>query len=538
MKKFDYVVVGSGCSGAMAAQTLVESGKNVTMIDVGVINENDNNLPYGKNFLDIRNNDRLQYKYFIGGRGEGINWGEISKGAQITPPRRYMTSKISEYIPFTSNTFSPLESLGYGGLGISWGLQCWEYSNADLTKVGMNPKETRLAYDIIGKRIGISATSDDAAKYTIGELKNFQPSANADKNHTYILEKFEKKKKTFLKQGLHVGRTPLALITRKTGGRKAYRYLDTDFYSDNDESAWRPWITINNLRKKDNFTYIGAHLVVRFEEIGDEVIIHTIDIRSNESKSFKCDHLVLASGALGTARIAIRSQKNGNNKVPLLSNPHSYIPCVQPKMFGKGYEKKKLGFGQLSYFIDPKGDDSEISVASSYSYQSLMLFRIIAQIPFNFADGRIVSRYLTPGLIVMIAQHPDYQSPNKYLRLIKDTSSITGDRLEAHYQLSSEDEAEWDKRERKYASILRKLRTYPIRRIKTEHGSAIHYAGTLPFSETPKKLHLHPSGRIHYTKHVYVADSSGFRFLPAKGLTFTLMANAHIVANNLKRGNF
>jgi hypothetical protein len=37
------------------------------------------------------------------------------------------------------------------------------------------------------------------------------------------------------------------------------------------------------------------------------------------------------------------------------------------------------------------------------------------------------------------------------------------------------------------------------------------------------------------TKNVFVADGSGFKYLPAKGLTLTLMANAHLVAlNSLK----
>jgi len=533
----DYIVVGSGCSGAIAAQTLVEAGVDVTMVDVGVTNTDDSKRPLSREFIDTRKNDPNQYKYFIGSRGQGISWGEISKGAQVTPPRQYMTKDVDTFIPLSSKTFSPLESLGYGGLGIGWGLQCWEYSDADLARVGLDIDRTRKAYETVSNRIGISATKDSAAQYTIGNLTGFQPSAKSDKNHRLIQRLYTKRKKFFQKHGFYVGRTPLAVITKPKPGRKAYRYLDTDFYSDADKSAWRPWITVDELRKKTNFHYIGGLLVTSFEEKKGIVTIHTLDVSSGETKLLKCRNLILASGALGSARIVMRSQGSIGTKVPLLSNPHSYIPCIQPSMFGKGYEKKKLGFGQLSYFIDPAGDDSGISVASSYSYQSLMLFRIITQLPFNFADGRILSRFLTPGLVIMIAQHPDKHSPKKYLELIKDKESPTGDKIKAHYELSAEDEKEWDEREKKYVSVMRKLHTYPIKRVKTEHGSAIHYAGTLPFSEDSQSMHLSPNGRLHNTKHVYVADSSGFQFLPAKGLTFTLMANAHIVAENVLKEN-
>lgn len=521
----------------MVAQTLVEAGVEVTMVDTGVSSTKETKLPVNKNFLELRKNDKSQFKYFIGNRGQGISWGDISKGAQVTPPREYMTKLTETYIPLSSKNFSPVESLGYGGLGIGWGLQCWEYSDSDLKEVGLNIGKIRDAYEVVGRRIGISATRDTAAKYTIGSLGHFDPSAATDKNHRLIQKVYKKHEKKFIKKGIYVGRTPLALITQPRPGRKAYRYLDTDFYSDNDKSAWRPWITIDALRKQKNFTYMGNLLVTTFEEKDSVVTVTAIDTTTGEKKSLKCKNLILSSGALGTARIALRSFKKYEVKIPLLSNPHSYIPCVQPSLFGKGYESKKLGFGQLSYFIDAQGDDSEISVASSYGYQSLMLFRIIAQMPFNFFDGRILSRYLVPGLVIMIAQHPDRKSPKKYLQLIEDTGSSTGDYLDAHYELSKKEEQEWDTREKAYMSAMRKLHTFAIKQVKTEHGSGIHYAGTLPFSNQEEELTLDVNGRLHKTKHVYVADSSGFRFLPAKGLTFTLMANAHTVALNVLKEN-
>lgn len=473
-----------------------------------------------------------QYKYLIGENGEGLTWGAISKGAQVTPPRLYMTDNTDKFIPIKSDSFSPLESLGYGGLGIGWGLQCWTYSDADLREAGLNVAAMRKAYEVVSSRIGINATNDTASKYTIGKLKTYQPAARTDRNHRRIQDKYAKNLSTFTDQGVYVGRTPLALLTEDLGNRGKYRYRDMDFYSDDNKSAWRPGMTVNELQKKSNFTYIHSRLVTKFSEKDDLVTVSGIDTDTGKEFSVKCRKLILASGALGTARIMLRSLGNASSKLPMLSNPHSYIPCLQPAMVGKASETDRPGFGQLSYFIDPAGNDSGISVASSYSYQSLMLFRIITQTPFNLADSRILLQYLMSGFMVVIAQHPDYYSENKYLRLAADQTSPTGDALHANYSLSAKEENEWDKREKQYVSTLRKLNTYAIKRVKTEHGSAIHYAGTVPFSKRQKEFSLTPEGRLHGSRHVYVADSSGFNFLPAKGLTFSLMANAHITAQN------
>jgi hypothetical protein len=530
MTIYDYLVVGSGCSGAMAAQTLVEAGVNVVMADVGF--EADKNEVPNKDYLTIRKTEAEQYKYMIGKKGEGINWGSISKGAQLTPPRSYMTKRIDDLIPLESDSFSPVESLGYGGLGIGWGLQCWKYSAADLKNTGLNIQRMDKAYELVSQRIGISASKDDAARYTIGGLSSFQQSANMDLNHRYITKKYTSRKAQFKRDGMYVGRTPLALITENQYDRKGYEYHDMDFYSNSGLSAWRPYITIDKLRQRTNFTYIGSHLVTSFDEKDDIVTVNTIDTNTNEALTLKCRNLILAVSALGSARITLRSLGNQNSRTSFLSNPHSYIPCIQPALLGKGSEKHKLGLGQLSYFIDAIGDDSGISVASSYGYQELMLFRIINQIPLNFKDARIITSYLASGLVIMIVQHPDSLSRSKYVKLVASKNSPSGDKLVAHYSISDQEEIEWDKRERQYLKLMRRLNTYPLKRVHPPHGSSIHYAGTLPFSNTQKEFGLSPEGRLHGARHVYVADSSGFNYLPAKGLTFTLMANAHLTAQN------
>jgi hypothetical protein len=532
MRVFDYIVVGSGCAGAMAAQTLVEAGVDTVMVDVGVTRNRTSPKIPDKNYLDIRRSEPDQYKYFLGRSAEGISWGEVGKGAQVTPVRKHMTAGVDKYLPVDSDTFSPLESLGYGGLGIGWGLQCWEFSDRDLRQTGLDAARMKKAYDTVSKRIGISATKDAAAKYTLGSLKTYQPSARMDRNHSLLYKKYLAKEQYFKERGLYIGRTPLALITKDLDGRKGYRYRDMDFYSDNGESAWRPGVTIDRLRQKENFEYIGSHLVLSFREKPDYVEVICLNTQTNKTVRLKARKLLLAAGALGSARIILRSLGKPGTKLPLLCNPHSYVPCLQPAMMGKGTEAEKLGLGQLSLFIDKDGKDSGLSVASTYSYQSLMLFRLINQIPLSFRDARPLLQYIMPGLIIMIVQHPDHVSADKFLSLAPSADSITGDKMVASYIQSHEEISMGKQRVKEYARSLKKLRVYALKKVDVEHGASIHYAGTVPFSKKPADLSLSPQGRLHGSQRVYVADSSGFNYLPAKGLTFSLMANAHITAEN------
>lgn len=532
MKTPDFIVVGSGCSGAMAAETLVESGKTVLMLDVGASNPTYQRSVPDKDFIDIRRNDPQQYRYLLGENLEGVSWGKVGKGEQLTPPRKHIFQQTDRLLPIDSHTFEPAESLGYGGLGIGWGIGCWEFSDAELKAAGLNKQDMPDAYRTVSKRIGISATKDQAAAYSLGSLDNYMPSPDMDRNHQRIDQKYQTHKSWFDREGFVMGRAPLALLTQDRPGRKKYAYHDMDFYSDNDKSAYRPWMTVDELRKKPNFTYQGDQLVLSFIETKTGVEVRCLDVSTNTHRTFTAKTLVLATGALGSARIVLRSAKDANTKLPLLCNPYSYTPCIQPSMVGKEVETHKLGFAQMSLFLDEDHDMFDVAMASLYTYQSLMLFRVARQVPLNFADTRALMQYLTPGMVIMGIHQPDQPTSAKYLQLVSDTKSPTGDKLRAHYQLNADEQAKRIRREKKYTAAMRKVGVHALKRIDPGFGSSIHYAGTLPYSITKKPFTLAANGKLHGAQHVYVADSSGFTYLPAKGLTFSLMASAHLAARS------
>jgi choline dehydrogenase-like flavoprotein len=66
-------------------------------------------------------------------------------------------------------------------------------------------------------------------------------------------------------------------------------------------------------------------------------------------------------------------------------------------------------------------------------------------------------------------------------------------------------------------------------------GNSFHYAGTLPMRARPGRFETWPDGRVQGTGRVYAVDGSVFPALPAKNLSFTIMANAMRVAEGVAR---
>ena len=526
------IVVGSGCSGAIAAGTLVDAGVRVTMLDVGHQDERYARAIPARDFVSIRREESGQHRYLIGDEAEGVVFGEVAEGEHITPPRRHIMRDVDRLIPLASETFRPFESLGYGGLGIGWGLGCWEYSHAELRAVGLDPAAMRDAYQHVGDRIGISGVRDDAAAYTVGDLRNLEPPTQMDRNHRLLLRGYERRRATLRRRGFVLGRAPLALLTEDRPGRGRYAYRDMDFYSDADRSAWRPWIAVDELRERDALRYVGGQLVRRFSERDGYVEVEALDVETGAARTYRARRLVLASSALGTARIVLRSLGDRAGQVPLLCNAYAYIPCLQPGLVGHEVEAPKLGFSQLSLFHDADGAHRDVAMASLYSYQSLMLFRIVKQAPIDLADARVLMRWLMSGFLLMGLHQPDPGSAARRLWLGPDRASPTGDRLEARFAFSADERRAHQRRRRRFIAAMRSMGAYALRTVDPGPGGSIHYAGTLPFADREQPLALDRTGRVHGTERVYVADGSGFRYLPAKGLTFSVMANAHLVARH------
>jgi hypothetical protein len=533
-----YIVVGSGCTGAMAAQTLVEAGVKVLMLDAGNTDDTYEKLIPEKDFTAIRQTEENQSDYLLGKKFESISWANIGSGSQLTPPRKYMVKEVEKFLEIASQTFFPVESLAYGGLGNGWGLGSCVFSDKEAEAAGLDAQKMKAAYQTVANRIGISGAQDDITAYTTAHLHNIMPPAPVDSNQEQLRINYNRKKQWFAQNNFFLGRTALALITKDKDHRKAYQPKDLDFYSDKDQSAYRPWITINELKNKNNFSYKGGIIVKQFKELenGDVEII-TWNKDKNEEEIFRTQKLVLAPGVLGTARIVLRSSSKENQTLPLLCNPYAYFPCINFSQLGKTFQRNTSGFAQLSLFHDNNMQGVDIAMASLYSYKSLMLFRIIKEAPVNFRDGISLLNFLMPAFVIMGLFHPEKSGGEKSLSLRKDVLKITSDSLQAEYLLSETEQQKISDRNSLFKKAMSKLGAFPVKMIDPGMGSSIHYAGILPFENEHKSFSLSPDGRLHGTQNVFVADGSGFRFLPAKGLTLSLMANAHNVAQNALKQN-
>jgi choline dehydrogenase-like flavoprotein len=529
----EVIVVGSGASAVNAAVPLVEAGCRVLMLDWGNRDATYEPIIPAGPFSEIRRSDEDQHRYFLGDAFEGIPLGTSRVGAQLTPPRAYISRDAAKVMPVDSGTFFPMESLARGGLASGWGAGAFPFDDEELRDLPISRAELAPHYEAVAERIGISGARDDLIPF-LGDSAALMPPLEIDANAEAVLARYQRRRAALNAAGFVLGQTRLAVCTRAHRGRGPHAYTDMDFWADPDRSVYRPRWTLEELEQRGNFRYLDRRRVVSFAEGDGGASVLASHAETGAMETHRADALVLAAGALGTARIVLRSLQRYGERVPVLCNPYTYVPVINLHMIGRESRDRRHSLAQLTAFYRPPSKRRGAVQIQLFSYRSLLTFKLLKESPLPYREGLRVMRALTPLLGILGVNHEDRRTPEKYCAL-QYAPSGGPDRLAVHYVESDEELRNQSEDEKAVLRSFLRLGCVPLRRIRLPAGSSIHYAGTLPMSESGADLTTGSDGRLAGTRAVYVVDGSVLPYLPAKGLTFTLMANANRVGEKLAR---
>jgi hypothetical protein len=532
MTTADVLIIGSGPTGAMAAAELVSRGFQVAMVDYGaddsVLRGRVPDLP----FHELHQNDPRQRGYLLGDQLEGVPRSGVRVGAQLTPPRQFVSRSAEELLPVRGEDFHPMQSLALGGLGAAWGTACFTYSYDELSRVGLDAAALSSQYANVIEEAGISGPEESATtRLWWRGLSNAQPPLDIDTNCSSILAAYRRNEAAWLKRKFALGPIALAINSRAHRGREANPYFDTDFYGDARRSAYRPRYTIERLQQERNFRYEGNCLALDFNE--DATGVNLNCLRNGEKISFRARRLVLCAGAIGSARLALASLPLARRETTVLSNAYIYYPTLNLRMLGRPTKDRRHSMAQLTALY---GDFAQPELTCSlqvYSYRSLLLFKLIKEMPLAPWAGLLVSRAMVDALAIFGAFFPDEAATTKVIKLGTPTTSAAPD-LHITYARVASEQIRQTHMETGLRRCLRGLGCVPLGRVDPGHAGSIHYGGTIPQKNPVNpEFHTQADGRLRGSQRIFVGDSSSWNWLPCKGPTFTAMAAARVVAGRI-----
>jgi hypothetical protein len=535
-------VVGSGASGVHFALSALEKGHRVEMFDVGysgleAINPEDD-------FLGLKSNLKDPAEYFLGEDFESVVPPDFNQEIYEFPPNKMYIFRQPPGFESTADGFEPLFSFARGGLAEAWTGGCYPFNDEDLQLFPFKFEEMKPFYEQVARRIGLIGVRDDMSDFFPWH-DHLLPPLDLDENSTLILKKYEKKRQNLnSKLGFSLGRSRIATLSRDKEKRKACDYSGRCLWGCPSGSLYVPSLTLEECLATPNFSYHPRHLACYFRsERGNRVTrLVTRDMTSGQLVESEVENLVLAAGTLSSSKIFLDSLYFRSGKIEklegLMDNRQILVPFVNLKMIGKPYNPESYQYHQLAVGFRCNRTNRYIH-GQITTLKTALLHPVIQQIPLDLKTAIVAMRSLHAALGVININFWDTRRPENTVSiepvLETGTKKAAETLLKIRYQSVSEEKqivSDAMTRVRKFLMKLGAIAPPMMAHIRPM-GASVHYSGTIPMSVNARPLTVSPDCRSWDFENLFFVDGTSFPFLPAKNLTFTLMANAVRVAGNV-----
>ena len=526
MTSAEIIIVGAGPSGTFAAYQL--RGRGPLVLDVGYRAQES---ALDGNFYELRKTSSAGgpdlFAELIGPGFESLhNVFHSSLSPRLKGPRmRFVTRGAAELSPVVAQNFDALMSFAAGGMANAWGAGLYRFTADDLAGYPISVLDLEPYYDAITAKVGISGADDDLSRF-FGAARGLLPPVALGASGRAVLRRYTQRRKSLNRRGLYIGLPRLAVLTRDHDGRHAYRYDTLEYFRPNDPAVYTPTYTLDELVRRGEILYERGVLVERYTESSAGISVLARSCATGERRTFHCRRLILAAGALNTAKIVLRSNDDHVTRLPLLDSNRSSIPLVDPWGIGGALDRSVYSAAMLRAVY--AGEHAPgLTHMAVYASVGTLCSDYLFDFPFSARGNIAAAKYLTPALLLVQLSYPDAPTLTNHVRLLPD------DRLELRYTSKPASPLESHVlglfRELGYLGALGLCR-------RLTPGNSCRYAGALPMTTTPVgPYQTDRDGLLSRTHGVYVADAANFTVLPSNSHSFTMMANAMRIADHVGR---
>ena len=528
------LVVGSGPSAVHFTKRALQNGHAVEIVDVGLDSEQEDKTTL--NFNELKSELRDPASYFLGDSFAGVQVGDVSDNSiRIPQSRQHVISKIPQF-NIDGSGFEPLYSFAKGGLAEVWTAGCYPFSERDLEDFPITLSELKPYYELVAGEIGVSGSTTDALAKFLPEHGAVQNPLELDPLSSHLLKRYQEQQQIIQNRyHCHLGRSRVAVLTESLQNRSPCLGLGRCDWGCPVGALYTPKITLAECAQFDKFKYSSNYYVQHLKINSDDKISGLIaqTLNGENVREFNADIYVLAAGTLSTSRIFLDSIRIKTEKAPslfgLMDNPQVLLPFIAPKYISQPPTFDRFQYNLLAMSMALENDTADC-LGLITTLKAVQIHQVIQSMPLGLKMSLRLFRQLHSGLGVVNLNFSDRRRQTSSISLSNDASRPG---LIINYSVADYAPKQIKALVRQTKQVLRKLGCFTglgdgqLR----PAGSSSRYAGTLPMQTRSSPLTVSPQGRSHDFSNLYIVDGSVMPSLPAKNITFTLMANAARIAD-------
>jgi choline dehydrogenase-like flavoprotein len=532
-----FTVVGSGASAVHFARSLLEAGHEVEMLDVGL--DRPDPIRPEDSFEGLKRNLDDPVTHFLGEDFESVTWpGEAGEYYGFPPNKRHVFAR-TEDLRVEAKGFAPLLSFACGGLSEAWTGGAFPFSEGELVDFPFGWDELHPAYETVARRIGLTGERDDLVRHFPWH-EDLLPPLDLDEHSRLLLEGARRHRDWLERElGCTIGRSRTATLSRDLGDRKACGYLGRCLGGCPTDSLWTPRSGLLDCRRFPGFRYRPG-LRVRSFDADAAGLVRSVEcerIDGGGRETVPVERLALAAGTLATGKIFLESWRRRTGEDArlggLMDNRQVLLPFLNLRMIGRAHDPETYQYHQIALGL-AAADPRDYVHGLVTTLKTASIHPIVPSLPFDLRTSLGIFRNVHAALGLVNVNFPDRRRDACGMRL----GAAAGDEeppLLVDYVPPSGEAARLRAATRRVTRALRKLGCLvpPGMSHRRPMGASVHYSGTLPMAASGGRFTTTPDGRSRDFENLWIVDGSTFPFLPAKNLTFTLMANAVRMAESI-----
>lgn len=535
------LVVGSGPSGVHFALTALRKDHQVVMLDVGGARP-DTVLP-DEDFLGLKSRAQDPAGYFLGPEFAAISLPAPKPGHDkeyygLPPSKDYVFSRPKQF-SMLEDGLTPLVSFAAGGLAESWTGGSYPLNDHELREFPFGYETLAPHYAEVAARIGIAGGEDDLSSY-FPRHDHLMPMLALDESGARLLAAYERRSQRLsTKYKARLGRSRQAVLSHALGQRQPCTRCGRCLWGCPNGAFYTPSLTLRDCLAYSNFQYVpnafASHL--QLAPSGSIEFLASYDLDSGAETRLISDAYVLACGTLSTSNLVLRSVYKSRNEVirltGLMDNRQVLAPLCNLSMLGSAYNARSYQYHQLAFGIESSAPNHYVH-GQITTLKTATTHPIFRNLPLDLRSAIGVFKALRSSLAVLNLNFCDWRREDNFLTLSVQQTDVQGwPSLSIRYRPPSGETETIRTAISTARGFFRELGAplIPGMTHVRPMGSSVHYSGTLPMSAQRRAWAVSPTCQSYDIDNLFIVDGSVMPFLPAKNLTFTLMANAVRVAS-------
>lgn len=420
-----------------------------------------------------------------------------------------------------------LVSGAYGGFSNAWGAQLMPFTRATFRDWPISSDEMYWHYDHVLQSMPFAAQEDDLASL-FPLIGNAEPLPPLSPRSNSVLSRYAAGRERINRRGVVIGRARLAM--RASACVRCGLCMTGCPYS----LIYSASQTMDQLRTLPNVTYHDGLLAVSVHEDAQSATVVATELATGRQRKFTADRVLLACGAIGTARLVMGSLQLYDTPAHVAEACQFILPFVSRHAVGEPEQAGSFTLNQFNIIVQLDREGRDVAQLHFYTYNAAFPDALPRPLRAGRAHG--LRNGLFRRFCVALGYLPSWASPGFTARA-QPGSGATLPTLTLSREVSRMPFV----RNKMLRDVLYRITgsahaldlwpVLPALEIAAE-GKSYHWGAVFPHSERPRgRFCSDVLGRVAPWRRIHLADSSVFPTVPATTFALTAMANAHRIAD-------